>query len=528
MKNIFAITFGTSDVQFNQDVVERHGFIITQNGNIFVLKHREKNIEISLRPNRDRQNYYLLSSPRIDGEKVYNHIADFLPVIELPLTLPVIKQIRKTYPELIIDCWFLVDTNQDKEKVKEQHWKNDTLFVSRIFKAKLQYVFPDEKDEKFKYHTITEELTNIDKQYLDFRRKCPYIFDLKEEEINQIFLLPQGGIDQINHALTLQLIKSYGSKVKLYQQAEDQEPKELKFTTYFLNDLAKLQIVSLIKNGQYEGASMICKNYLNNASFCSCFDFFSLRKLCLFEDAKAKANNLKKDLKKLDFIRHFSEQYANIQNDVFSNSPGKFLFKSIERFYVAEFYFNIKNYTDFTLAFQIFFESFVNYYLNQMNNLDLENKFDEAGKKLLEDLKNTEPQVYEKFVKMIKPEASSKGRSKKDILMPTFPVLTLCANYFAEKNGHTSINNMLKIIFEINSNLNGSKRGFGIDILRNKIAHKGIGVKLRDLFSATASRTNADHESIWLNYLNTIKNAFGISELINPYLEFNEFVEHSI
>lgn len=248
MKNIFAITFGTSDVQFNQDVVGRHGFIIAQNGNIFVLKHREKNIEISLRPNRDRQNYYLLSSPRIDGEKVYNHIADFLPVIELPLTLPVIKQIRKTDPELIIDCWFLVDTNQDKEKVKEQHWKNDTLFVSRIFKAKLQYVFPDEKDEKFKFHTITEELTNIDKQYLDFRRKCPYIFDLKEEEINQIFLLPQGGIDQINQALTLQLIQAYKTKVKQWQQAEDKEPKELFFVQNFLNDLNKQKIIKHLED----------------------------------------------------------------------------------------------------------------------------------------------------------------------------------------------------------------------------------------------------------------------------------------
>lgn len=249
MKNIFAITFGTSDIQFNRQMVEGKGYSIRNGGNN--MKLQIKDIEISIKKNRERNDFFLLNSPRIDGEIVYNNIKDFLPIIDLPLTLPVIEHIKRTRPDASFNYWFLVDTNQDKEKVKEIHWKNDTLFVSQIFKAKIQYLFPDESDEKFKFFTISEDLTNIDKHYLDFRNKCPEIFDCKEDEINRIFLLPQGGIDQINQALTLQLIQAFKTRVSQWQQAEDADPKELKFTRYFLKDLNKQKILKNIEDYEF-------------------------------------------------------------------------------------------------------------------------------------------------------------------------------------------------------------------------------------------------------------------------------------
>jgi len=248
MKNIFVVTFGTSDVQFDKKVIERNGFEIISNKRTISLQHKSKSISISLKPNRDREDYFLLNSPRIDGEIVFNHITDFLPIIEIPLTLPVIQHLKLKNPELSIDKWFLFDTNQEKDKVKENHWRNDTLYISWIFKAKIQYLYPAETDEKFEIHTISEDLTNIDRQYLDFKMKCPGIFNLKEEEINQIIYLPQGGIDQINQALTLQLIQAYKTKVKQWQKAEDAEPNVLHFTYLFLNDLNKQKILKHLED----------------------------------------------------------------------------------------------------------------------------------------------------------------------------------------------------------------------------------------------------------------------------------------
>jgi hypothetical protein len=64
-------------------------------------------------------------------------------------------------------------------------------------------------------------------------------------------LLPQGGIDQINHAITLQLIQRFKHKVRLFQQPDGLAPTELSFTHAFLNDLNKQKILKHLEDFQF-------------------------------------------------------------------------------------------------------------------------------------------------------------------------------------------------------------------------------------------------------------------------------------
>lgn len=245
MKNYIVITLGTSDVQVAKSRLDENGFEFENDGVVTKIKSIENPaFEFSVKANRNHSDTFLLNEARVDGEKLLDYgIEKLLPILEFPLVLPAIQHFfEQNLGSQIHKCLF-VFTDQSDERFK----KNDTLHFATILKKKLDLQFGF-TDETFMEYPIHDNLTNIDFQYTSFAKECQSILQTPVEDVKQVILFSQGGIDQINQALTLQLIQAYGTKLKLYQKAEATVPKVLEFPKLFLRDLNKQKILEHLEN----------------------------------------------------------------------------------------------------------------------------------------------------------------------------------------------------------------------------------------------------------------------------------------
>ena len=224
MKNVLVITIGNSDIQINK--YPGHGFVVED----LILK-KESCGEINLRPNRNYNDYYLLLSSRNDGLVISESYDLYKEILEFPLIEPLLAYFKKE-SKSFQEVWW-VYTDQQKEV--EYFQSGDTLYYKQIIQ---KYFESNYQDVIYKDYPITENVKNIDAQYVDFYSKALALIN-NTEPISNIFLLPQGGIDQINQALTLQLIQLFKDKVRVFQCAEKSEVVELMFPHLFLKDLTK-------------------------------------------------------------------------------------------------------------------------------------------------------------------------------------------------------------------------------------------------------------------------------------------------
>lgn len=267
MKNYIIITLGTSEVQVLEDKLEENGFSISENKDRVI--HTESGWSISVKANRNHKHTYLLNQPRIDGEKIIEFGIDkLLSILDFPLVLPAIKHFFENNIGKQIDKCLFVYTDQEDIKFR----LTDTLHFATILKRKLELVYGF-GEQIFMDFPILESLTNIDFQYREFAKKCHQILETPMSGVGQVVLFSQGGIDQINQALTLQFIQAYRHKLKLYQKAEGAEPIILEFPKLFLNDLNKQKIFEHLEKynfgliDSYLTANPIIKNlslYANN------------------------------------------------------------------------------------------------------------------------------------------------------------------------------------------------------------------------------------------------------------------------
>jgi len=247
MKNIFVVTLGTREIQFLKTDIENSPFTIEKSEVRLFLKHPLIEKKIQVVENENFPDYLFPSIPRIAGEIMLEHIEEFNKIINFPLITASFEAIKKS--NVIINEIVIVYTDQQDIKESKTHkrfYDKDTINYKEIL---VQYLWQKElidKNCKLSSIGVTEKSTDIDYQYGQFGLKCKSIFE--SSDIKQIFLLAQGGIDQINHALTLQFIQAFGSKVKLWQQAEASEPKSLEFPFMFIRDLNKQIILKHLKD----------------------------------------------------------------------------------------------------------------------------------------------------------------------------------------------------------------------------------------------------------------------------------------
>lgn len=249
MKNYLIITLGTSEVQVIESQLEANGFEIASD-NKSVFRKEVSDQVLPIKENRNRKGTYLFDKPRLSGEFVLQQgLEKFMPIFDFPLVLPAIELFFKENPNQKIDKCLFVFTDQVDPKFRD----NDTLHFKTILKEKLKAAFGLD-EQVFMEFPIRENVTVIDFQYVDFAKRCKEILDTPEEEIQQVVLLTQGGIDQINQALTLQFIQAYKHKLKLYQKAEGRPPEVLIFPQLFLHDLNKQKIIKHLEDYDFDKA----------------------------------------------------------------------------------------------------------------------------------------------------------------------------------------------------------------------------------------------------------------------------------
>ncbi|MFU8844857.1 MAG: hypothetical protein ACNA7V_13720, partial [Bacteroidales bacterium] len=294
-------------------------------------------------------------------------------------------------------------------------------------------------------------------------------------------------------------------------------PRHLEFTKHFMRDLVRNQVASLIDFGEYYGAYMITKDFREMRLINGLLEFCNLRKHFLFEDAIKRIDNFGKKAPAC------LEKYKNRQvedNEFLKkfNTDSFTVFKILEKFHLAEFYFLIENYTEFILSFQVFFETIVTQYLNCMYKINLEKKYQEDGNKLIHSLKINNRNKYTEFLLKI-------GKKSEDKLSLSFPVLALIALAKAEEEKLDEVLAIIKILEKINSMLNGSGGGIGLDCVRNKIAHEGLGAKITDLYCSSTEKNPRNKREPWQNYMTTIKSNMGLDLDHNPYIELNSLIK---
>lgn len=263
MRNYLVITLGTRDVQIRRDQLPLHGFSEIQEHDRQHTRHYiEKNgVRIAVMENFNFPEFYTIP-PREGGRIIYENYELFKPVIDFPIIRDFVREIHQKHGVYYL---LMVYTDQQKDmdagKIKRiKNYLDDTLY----FKDIIQRYFQEDPAFDmviFDEYGIETEVANIDYQYRHFREVKSDLFLVEVSHIARIFLLPQGGIDQINHAITLQLLQAYRSKVVLYQKAENDDLRQLRFPQFFLGDLNRQKILKHLSDYDF---GMIGRDLIDN------------------------------------------------------------------------------------------------------------------------------------------------------------------------------------------------------------------------------------------------------------------------
>lgn len=248
MKNYLVITLGTREIQIPVNKIEENNFeIIEEKGekfSMYFLQNKEINnllIEIK-QPTKEFPDYITINSPRKDGGIIASNFNKFQSIIDYPIVRPAIEFLKNK--NINLDVIMLVFTDQEEEylagRVAEYHKNNDSLFFAEVLEKLLKsdIYFQNTEIDLF---VVNKNVYDLAFQYDDFKRINDYL--LYPEEVKQVFLYPQGGIDQINQSLVLRLIETFKGKVKQLQKAEGADFKELDFPAKFLGSLNKQKII---------------------------------------------------------------------------------------------------------------------------------------------------------------------------------------------------------------------------------------------------------------------------------------------
>ncbi len=232
------VTLGNSEIQI--DATDLGSFSIENNS---LLKHNVLNslpIYQNRRPGQSQ--YFIINEARPSGKSILNQIGDYLPVLKFPIANPLIQFIRDENIDKII--WVVTD------QTESQHAKGDTVYYAPIVEKYFEQSF---SSLIFDTIAVKNDLTNIDLQYKFWHKQLSNLFATEKEE-DSYMLFAQGGIDQINHALTLQLLYRFRERVRIYQNAENGHIKHLLFPHQFLHDLNREKIVKHLTDYDFRRA----------------------------------------------------------------------------------------------------------------------------------------------------------------------------------------------------------------------------------------------------------------------------------
>lgn len=237
------ITLGNSEIQFDQNHLENFSIIIIDRQEYLT----KGDIKLLIRKNNriNKENWFVPFSSRDGGKYIIDHYPDFQSIIQYPILDPIFKIFDQDKISKII----LVATDQEDPI----HRQGDTLYYAEIVSKYLLEYF---NHIQVKVLLVKNDLRNIDKQYAFFKENLNSYFS-EIQEWDKIHLFAQGGIDQINHAITLQLIQLFKSKLYLWQKPEDDVMSRLVFPLLFLRDLTRQKVIKHLEDFDFRKSATL-------------------------------------------------------------------------------------------------------------------------------------------------------------------------------------------------------------------------------------------------------------------------------
>lgn len=234
------------------------------------------------------------------------------------------------------------------------------------------------------------------------------------------------------------------------------------------------QIKSLIEHGNYSGALQVLHDLDD-------WELYSdLRNLLVFGkfrmDSLYEEINIigRKSFQKipvpelLDLYKRKTPVCSVRFQEIFGSElkdPSLHAFHVSELYYIVDFYQHDANYTEMVLSLAIFIESFTTHYVSSHTGINLLTEYQLNSDKFIRLLNDEYPEVNTVF--SFRPTSLS------------LPVILAVAGIIARNNKDKFAAELIYLLQSFNKEF--SHKIVAIDELRNKIAHKGEGVKERDL-----------------------------------------------
>jgi hypothetical protein len=264
MKNILIITIGTRDVQTTEELLTQavgSGLVCIEDhwrdkksGKESISKIRIKDtdqtLDLKSNTNDSFSNFYIFSNPRPDGEALTANLPACLSWLTFPLIERPLEWLQTKVGTLEHVLTVYTDQPKPNPGEKDFHWKSDTIHFNQIIKLYLKS-HSVSSASVFEEYPVTDQVANIDFQYDAFEKKESRVLKMEMEEVEGVYLLAQGGIDQINMALTLRLIEHFPGKVKYLQQPEDKPVVERRFPTLFLRNMNRSKALSFLERYEF-------------------------------------------------------------------------------------------------------------------------------------------------------------------------------------------------------------------------------------------------------------------------------------
>lgn len=380
----------------------------------------------------------------------------------------------------------------DQNNLKNAKTDQDTLYAAEIA-AKLIF-------QRFSLHVevIPNKVfaTDIDSQLdfaLSFFRKLYSI-----EKQSALILLDAGGTPQQKQALKAAAEFVWPEEqLEIYNQ-NIQENISRKIDNSRVRDLILLEnIISLIKEAEFEAALYSIKGLrsMSYPKLNQMLTFSHLRLRQLIKDAKGAASIGKKGFTE-SFFENFVKPYSSLKNNqekmgrYFSNeklsssSIREMAFISMERLYITQLYWYKQDLTNFVLAIHQFIEGYVNACLYTLFGYNLEEAFNKNAPLIFKSIQEEYPEFYNENL------VGEDGQMR--ISLPSFmKILYFTNSQHDDFKKNIIFTNLLDLFYPIN----GKK--VGLNIIRNDIAHRGIGVKPIDLIKILPNTSDEESLESW-------------------------------
>jgi len=276
--NTLIITLGNSEVQFDKSNLG--SFKLSEDNNLM-----KGEISIPVKPNNriGLRKFYIPRYSRKGGKIIKENYNEFKNILKFPIVKPLINFIPK---HKITNIIFVV-TDQNTEIYS----KGDTLYYPSI----IQKYFEENGIQNISYtvEKVHEYVKDADRQYKLWGEKFSDLYSGKNSKCHY-YLFAQGGIDQINQAITLQLLQKFKENVSIYQKAENEKLKKVAFAQLFLTDLTKQKIINHLADFDFARAAELV---LNNSR---------LRKRC--EDANRRLSLNHESIVNENFKKSWNEK----------------------------------------------------------------------------------------------------------------------------------------------------------------------------------------------------------------------------